>query len=372
MSQAQTLEQYQAMSADQLNARIAQVRETLGEKLLILAHHYQRDEIVAQSDLRGDSFKLSKLAAENTVCEAIVFCGVHFMAETADILANQASHVASRGGRIPVILPDPTAGCTLADMAVIDEVEAAWHELGQSIDTSEITPITYVNSAASLKAFCGRHGGAVCTSSNAEKVLSWAFSERPRVLFFPDQHLGRNTAKRMGIPIDEMMLWNPRETPLGGHTPEQAERTKVFLWKGWCDVHQKFSPEHVEAIRALQPGVRVIVHPECQMSVVDAADDSGSTAKIIEVVEASPAGSVWAVGTERRLVERLAAANPDKEVLVLADVDCLCPSMSQIELPHLAWALENLADGKPSGVIEVEQSDATDSLKSLQKMLDVS
>src|SRR5688572_21052062 len=263
---------YKSLDNETLAQRINQVREDLGPELLILGHHYQQDEVIALSDLRGDSYQLSKMAADSRDCRYIVFCGVHFMAETADILANRPEKLAERGGeRVTVVLPDMAAGCSMADMAAIEQVESAWQDLGEVIDTSDITPVTYINSAASLKAFCGQHGGIVCTSSNAAAVLKWAFERTSRVLFFPDQHLGRNTALRMGIPLDQMPVWNPHEE-LGGNTEQALETSKVLLWRGHCSVHQMFRPEHVDQFRERYPGIKVLVHPECTMEVVDKAD----------------------------------------------------------------------------------------------------
>ena len=297
---------YKSLSSAELTTRIQAVREKLGSRLLILGHHYQRDEVIELSDLQGDSYRLSALAAENKDCRAIIFCGVHFMAETADILTNRPERVKERGGeRIPVILPDMKAGCSMADMADIDQVQDCWNQLGQVIDLSEVIPVTYVNSAASLKAFCGRHGGTVCTSANADAALQWALSRGRHVLFFPDQHLGRNTALRMNIPLDEMPLWDPQADELGGNTKETIKNSRIILWKGYCSVHQIFLPEHVDYYRANYPGIRILVHPECMREVVEKADVVGSTGKIIRAVEEAPAGTKWAIGTELHLVNRL-------------------------------------------------------------------
>jgi len=283
---------YKSLDNEELSARIEAVRAELGSRLLILGHHYQQDEVIAHSDLRGDSYQLSRLAADSQDCRTIVFCGVHFMAETADILANRPEKLAARSGeRVTVILPDLAAGCSMADMAAVEQVEAAWEDLGEVIDTAEITPVTYINSAAGLKAFCGRHGGIVCTSSNAEAVLKWAFQRTRRVLFFPDQHLGRNTALRMGVPIEQMPVWNPYQPELGGNTEEAIRASRVLLWQGHCSVHQVFRPEHVHQLRQQVPGIKILVHPECPREVVDLADAFGSTYKIVQVVEQSPPGS---------------------------------------------------------------------------------
>ena len=278
----------------------------MGPRLLILGHHYQQDDVIALSDLRGDSYQLASLAASHDQCRAIAFCGVHFMAETADILANRPERLAVRGGqRISVILPDLAAGCSLADMADVGQVEQCWRRLAEVIDTGDLMPITYVNSAAELKAFCGRHGGIVCTSANARAALDWAFARRGRVLFFPDQHLGRNTAKAMGIALEEMPLWDPNADGLGGNSPETIRQSRVILWQGDCSVHQRFLPEHVDYFRQKYPGIKILVHPECSMEVVDKADVVGSTGRIIRAVEEAPPGTKWAIGTELHLVNRL-------------------------------------------------------------------
>ncbi|MEX0586220.1 MAG: quinolinate synthase NadA, partial [Pirellulales bacterium] len=305
-----------------LRERILAIKREWGPRLLVLGHHYQQDEVIELADLRGDSLQLSQMAAASGDCRAIVFCGVHFMAETADIVANRPEKLAERGHRVPVVLPDMGAGCSMADMAAIDQVEDCWARLGEVIDTSDITPVTYINSAASLKAFCGRHGGIVCTSSNAKAVLEWSFARTSRVLFFPDQHLGRNTARGMGIPLDEMPVWNPYADELGGSTPEQLMKSRVLLWQGHCSVHQMFTRAHVDLFRQKFPGIKVLVHPECPMEVFDAADLSGSTGKIIRIVEEAPPGSRWAIGTELHLVNRLKKEHPEQEVHFLSPVVC--------------------------------------------------
>ena len=361
---------YESMESDALTSRIQRVRTEMGRRLLILAHHYQQDPVVELADLRGDSYQLAELASRHEQCEAIAFCGVHFMAETADILANRPERLAQRGGkRVAVVLPDLAAGCSLADMAEIGQVEECWRQLGEVIDTSDVTPITYVNSAANLKAFCGRHGGIVCTSSNARSVLDWAFARRSRVLFFPDQHLARNTAKAMGVPLEQMPLWDPRQEILGGNSPEAIHNSRVILWQGFCSVHQMFLPEHVAFFRQKYPGIRVIVHPECMMEVVDLADEAGSTGKIIQAVEAAPPGTKWAIGTELHLVNRLRQQHPEQEIHLLSTAVCMCSTMYRIDLPHLCWAIENLASGAPVNVIEVEPETARWALESLQRML---
>jgi len=362
---------YRSLGNIELVERIQTVRAEWGPRLLILGHHYQQDEVIALSDLRGDSYQLSKMAAESGDCEAIVFCGVHFMAETADILANRQARVAARRGRrVTVVLPDMAAGCSMADMAMIDQVEACWAELADVTDTSQITPVTYINSAASLKAFCGRHGGIVCTSSNAHAVLDWAFSRTRRVLFFPDQHLGRNTARAMSIPLDEMVLWDPHQES-GGAAPEAIQRSRVLLWKGHCSVHQMFRPEHVDQFRARFPGIRILVHPECTMEVVERADVIGSTGKIIREVQSAPAGTKWAIGTELHLVNRLKQEHPEQEIHFLSPVVCMCATMYRIDLAHLAWSLENLAAGTPVNQIAVDHDTASWALVAVERMLEV-
>ena len=347
---------YKSMEASELEARIEAVRKQFGDKLLLLGHHYQQDEVIAHTDLRGDSLKLSQLAADSETCETIVFCGVHFMAETADILANRPEKLASRDGkRVNVILPDMAAGCSMADMAAIAQVEAAWEDMSEVIDTSEVIPVTYINSAASLKAFCGEHGGIVCTSSNAKAVLEWAFERGKRVFFFPDQHLGRNTALGMGMEEDVMPVWDPYQLELGGNTEAGLEKSKVILWKGHCSVHQMFRPEHVASFREKHAGIQILVHPECPRDVNDLADVSGSTGKIIETVRDSPPGTKWAIGTELHLVNRLKAEHPEQEIHFLSPVVCMCATMYRIDLAHLCWTLENLRDGAYVNVIKVDE-----------------
>jgi quinolinate synthase len=366
------LQPYKSLSNNELSRRIEAVRKRLGPELLILGHHYQQDEVIAHSDLRGDSYQLSQMAAASDECRTIVFCGVHFMAETADILANRPEKLAERSGqRVTVILPDMAAGCSMADMAAIDQIEQAWDELGEVIDTDDITPVTYINSAASLKAFCGRHGGIVCTSSNARAVLEWSFQRTKRVFFFPDQHLGRNTALTMGITSEQMPVWNPFEEELGGNTEQQLHDSRVILWKGHCSVHQMFTKEHVAAFRRNIPGIQILVHPECMQEVNDIADFSGSTGYIIKQVKAAPAGTKWAIGTELHLVNRLKHEHPEQEIHFLSPVVCMCATMYRIDLAHLCWSLENLAAGVPVNVIEVDDQIAHWSLVSLERMLEV-
>jgi len=366
------LAHYKTLEPDELRQRIAAVREQLGDSLLILGHHYQQDEVIEHSDLRGDSYKLSQMAAESESCQTIVFCGVHFMAETADILANHPDKVRQREGRrVDVVLPDMAAGCSMADMAAIAQVEAAWEDMSEVIDTEKVIPVTYINSAASLKAFCGRHGGIVCTSSNAKAVIEWAFERGQRVFFFPDQHLGRNTALEMGIEESEMPVWDPYALDLGGNTEAAIEKSRVILWKGHCSVHQMFRPEHVEGFRQQHPGIKILVHPECPRSVNDIADVSGSTGKIIDTVQNSPAGTKWAIGTELHLVNRLKAEHPEQEIHFLSPVVCMCATMYRIDLPHLCWTLENLRDGVIVNQIKVDEETSKWSLIALERMLAV-
>ena len=362
---------YESLDSETLAERIRRVKAEMGPQLLVLGHHYQRDEVLDLADLRGDSYGLSQSAANSKECRAIVFCGVHFMAETADILANRPERLAERGGqRVPVVLPDLEAGCSLADMAAIGQVERCWTELGDEIDLDDVTPITYVNSSAEMKAFCGRHGGIVCTSANARAALDWAFSRSGRVLFFPDQHLGRNTARAMGIPLDQMPLWNPQDKRLGGNTTENIRNGRVILWQGCCSVHQQFTPNDVARFREKHPDAKIIVHPECTAEVVELADASGSTGEIIRRIEQSPSGSRWAIGTEQNLVYRLGREHPELHIHLLSD-SCICPTMSRIDLPHLCWVVEGIAAGKPTNVIEVEAATASWALKALQRMLEV-
>jgi len=363
---------YKPLPNEELAARIQAVRDAMGSRLLILGHHYQQDEVIALSDLRGDSYELSKKAAASGDCEAIFFCGVHFMAETADVLANQPKKLAERGGRrVTVVLPDIAAGCSMADMAMIEQVEGCWSELGEVLDTEDITPVTYINSAASLKAFCGRHGGIVCTSSNAAAVLNWAFARTRRVLFFPDQHLGRNTALAMGIPLEQMPVWDPYRE-LGGNTEAALADSRVLLWKGHCSVHQMFRVEHVQAFREKYPDIKILVHPECTMEVVGQSDVIGSTGRIIREVRAAAPGTRWAIGTELHLVNRLKQEHPEQEIHFLSPVVCMCATMYRIDLAHLCWSLENYVAGTPVNRIEVDALAANWALIALQRMLEVS
>jgi quinolinate synthase len=366
------LADYKKRSNEELKAIIQRCKGELGSRLLILGHHYQQDEVIEHADLTGDSYQLSQLAAASHECRFIIFCGVHFMAETADILANRPDKLAQRDGeRVQVVLPDMAAGCSMADMAAIAQVEDAWEQLGELIDTSRLIPVTYINSAASLKAFCGRHGGIVCTSSNAKAVLEWAFQRGDRVFFFPDQHLGRNTALKMDIPVASMPVWDPYEETLGGNSAAAIESSRVVLWKGHCSVHQMFSAAHVRQFREQIPGIKILVHPECPREVNDLADISGSTSKIIQTVEQAPAGTKWAIGTELHLVNRLKKQHPEQEIHFLSPVVCMCATMYRIDLAHLAWSLENLVAGELVNPIRVDEQVATQSLVALERMLEV-
>ena len=363
---------FRELANETLHERIHLAKRELGKSLLILGHHYQQDEVIEHADLNGDSYQLSKLAADSVDCRAIVFCGVHFMAETADILANRPEKLQSRyGQRVSVILPDMSAGCSMADMAGIRQVEAAWKQLGEVIDTEDITPVTYINSAASLKAFCGRHGGIVCTSSNAKAVLEWSFAQRKRVFFFPDQHLGRNTSLKMGITNQEMPVWNPHDQEMGGNTEQSIKESRVILWKGHCSVHQMFQADHVASFRKNHPGIKILVHPECPQEVNDIADISGSTSKIIDTVRKAPVGTKWAIGTELHLVNRLKKEHPEQEIHFLSPLVCMCATMYRIDLAHLCWSIENLVQGSIVNQIVVREDIANWSLIALERMLTV-
>ena len=341
--------------------RIAAVRERLGTRVVILGHHYQCDEVVRFADYTGDSFKLARLATERPEAEFIVFCGVHFMAESADILTPDHQQV---------ILPDLGAGCSMADMANIDQTEEAWEILTGINGPDSYLPITYMNSSAAIKAFVGRNGGVVCTSSNARTVYEWALAKNRRILFLPDQHLGRNVGYEMGIPLEEMRLWDPLTIPDDNLEAGVAD-AKVVLWKGHCSVHARFLPEHVDELRERFPDIRIIAHPECSFEVVQKADESGSTERIIRAVTDSPAGSRWAVGTEVNLVSRLAAENPDKTVMSLSGISCLCATMYRIDPPHLLWALESLERGEVVNRIRVDEETARWARVALDRMLEL-
>jgi quinolinate synthase len=343
-----------------LVARATAAKAALGDRVFILGHHYQRDEVITFADVTGDSFKLAQQAAAHPEAEFIVFEGVHFMAESADILTTADQQV---------ILPDLAAGCSMADMAEIGQVEDCWSALEDAGVASVTIPITYMNSTAAIKAFTGRHGGAVCTSSNAERSLTWAFEHGEKILFLPDQHLGRNTAVRdLGLGLDDCVVYNPNR-PSGGLTPEQLRAAKVILWKGHCSVHGRFTPDCVDEVRERVPGVNVIVHPECQYEVVDKADVVGSTEKIIATVTAAEPGTAWAIGTELNLVKRLAIANPDKEIIYLDRTVCFCSTMNRIDLPHLVWVLESLLAGSVVNRIQVDPDTAHWARVALDRML---
>ncbi|WP_433510083.1 quinolinate synthase NadA [Nonomuraea sp. CA-143628] len=340
--------------------RARKAKEALGDRLFVLGHHYQRDEVIQFADVTGDSFKLAQQAAARPEAEFIVFCGVHFMAESADILT---------GPEQKVILPDLAAGCSMADMATFDQVEECWESLEDAGLADQVIPVTYMNSSADIKAFCGRNGGAVCTSSNAKRALDWAFEQGQKVLFLPDQHLGRNTAVlEMGMSLDDCVVWNPHR-PNGGLTREQLDRAKMILWKGHCSVHGRFTAESVDDVRRRIPGVNVLVHPECKHEVVLKADHVGSTEHIIKTLEAAPAGSSWAIGTELNLVKRLATQFPDKNVSFLDRTVCYCSTMNRIDLPHLVWALESLALGEVVNQITVDADTTHWAKVALDRML---
>ena len=340
-----SLENYLALPDHTMDGRIAEARARLGTTTLILGHHYQRDEVIRFADATGDSYKLSRIAAE-TDAKYIVFCGVHFMAESADVLGHAGQQV---------ILPDLNAGCSMADMAEISQVEACWEALERLGLASEIVPLTYINSTAAIKAFCGERGGMVCTSSSARAAFEWAFQRGKRILFLPDQHLGRNTGFTMGIPLEEMAVWDPWGLQ-GGQTKEKLAASRVLLWKGHCAVHQRFLPSHVDAVRAKYPGIQVIVHPECRFEVCQKADAQGSTERLIALVEQAPAGQMFAVGTEIHLVNRMARrfAAEGKKVITLDDTGCLCTTMYRISPQHLAWVLESLVEGRVVNRIQVK------------------
>jgi quinolinate synthase len=345
-----------------LVARARAARAALGDRAFILGHHYQRDEVIQFADVTGDSFKLAREAAARPEAEFVVFCGVHFMAESADILT---------GPRQQVVLPDLAAGCSMADMATYNQVEECWDALEDAGLADSVIPVTYMNSSADIKAFTGRHGGTVCTSSNAGRALRWALSKGSKVLFLPDQHLGRNTAVlELGLSLDDCVVWDPHAPgETGGLDPQQLRDATMILWRGHCSVHGRFSPGSVADVRARIPGVNVIVHPECVHEVVLAADQVGSTEKIIATIEQAPAGSAWAVGTELNLVQRLAHANPDKSVVFLDKTVCYCSTMNRIDLPHLVWALESLVAGQVPNRITVDDQSASEARAALEQML---
>lgn len=359
---------YREADEADLEARIVAARETLGDRVVVLGHFYQREEVVRHADYVGDSYQLAVAAKRHPEAEAIVFCGVHFMAETADLLS---------GPEQAVILPNLAAGCSMADMADIDQVEECWEQLAEVLGPLDVPdadgllpviPVTYMNSSAAIKGFVGRNGGIVCTSSNARTVLEWAFARGRRVLFFPDQHLGRNTAKEMGVALDRMPMWNPHR-PLGGSSAETLVDSRVILWHGFCSVHRRFTTAQIDRARAEHPGVRVIVHPECPMEVVDAADEAGSTAYIREAIEAATEPTVFAIGTEINLVRRLAAQHPQHEIFCLDPVVCPCSTMYRIHPGYLAWVLEELVAGRTVNRIEVPSAVADPARVALERML---
>jgi quinolinate synthase len=361
--EACSLENYLALPDHSMDERIAAARAVLGKSTVLLGHHYQRDEVIRFADFTGDSYKLSKIAAE-TDAKHIVFCGVHFMAESADVLGRNEQQV---------ILPDLNAGCSMADMAEIGQVEDCWDTLlAAGIRPGELLPLTYMNSTAAIKAFCGERGGLVCTSSNARKAFEWAFAQGEKILFLPDQHLGRNTAFAMGIPLEQMVVFDPWQIG-GGISPERLRAAKVILWKGHCSVHQRFLPEHVDQVRAKYPGIRVVVHPECRWEVCQKADSLGSTEKIIEEVERAPEGASFAIGTEIHLVNRLAKdfAPKGKKIITLDDTGCLCTTMYRISPQHLAWALENLVAGRVVNRIQVTPDVKHWARVALDRMLEI-
>jgi quinolinate synthase len=357
-----SLENYLALPDNSMDERIAMARELLGKTTILLGHHYQRDEVIRFADFTGDSYKLSKIAAE-TDAKYIVFCGVHFMAESADVLGRDEQQV---------ILPDLNAGCSMADMAEISQVEACWEALERLGLTADLIPLTYMNSTAAIKAFCGERGGLVCTSSNCRAAFEWAFARGKRILFLPDQHLGRNTGYAMGIPLEQMTVWDPWGLQ-GGQSASDLAGSRILLWKGHCSVHQRFLPSHVDEIRAKHPGIQVIVHPECRWEVCQKADALGSTERLIKIVEDAPPETTFAIGTEIHLVNRLAHrfAAQGKRILSLDDHGCLCTTMYRISPQHLAWALENLVEGRVVNQIKVRSSVKQWARVALNRMLEI-
>ena len=353
---------YLGLPDEEMDTRIAAAKRALGSRVVILGHHYQRDEVIKFADYTGDSFKLARQVSRHPDAEFIVFCGVHFMAESADVLS---------GGQQQVILPDLAAGCSMSDMAAPDQLELCWSDL-QQMGITSVVPVTYINSAAAIKAFCGEHGGVVCTSSNAAATLKWAWERGERILFMPDQHLGRNTAYTLGVPLDQMVVWDPNEI-WGGLEPDAVQRARIILWKGHCSVHARFTVRQIENLRAQRPDVRVIVHPEVTWDVAQAADDCGSTEHIIKTVTDSPAGSVWAVGTEVHLVNRLARQlAPARTILSLDQFGCLCSTMFRVSPNHLLWTLEGLVDGVVHNRIVVPDDQKHWTRTALDRMLSIS
>ena len=352
---------YMRTSPEDLRKNIKNARKQLGNKVTILGHHYQRDEVIEFADQRGDSFKLSQYAADQKQAEFIIFCGVHFMAETADILSSPEQKV---------ILPNLTAGCSMADMAQTDDVEDCWDDLTDVLGQNKVVPITYMNSTAAIKALCGKNDGIVCTSSNASATFDWALQKNKKILFLPDQHLGRNTAAKKGIPLEEMIVWNPFK-PLGGNTEKQIKDAKIILWQGHCSVHTRFTIKQIEKARIEHPDIKVIAHPECTLDVVNAADFSGSTEFIKDKINASAAGSTWAVGTEISLVNRIAAENPDKNIFCLDPVVCPCSTMYRIHPAYLSWILDGILNGVTINQISVDDQTRAYSKIALQRMLEI-
>jgi quinolinate synthase len=363
LSERQALpESYLRLPEAELDVRIAAAKAALGDRVVILGHHYQRDEVIKFADAIGDSLKLSQFAAAQRAAETVVFCGVHFMAESADVLTSSDQRV---------ILPDLAAGCSMADMAAIDQLETCWDEL-RTLGITSVIPVTYINSTAAIKGFCGEHNGIVCTSSNASKVMAWAWDRGEKLLMLPDQHLGRNTAFSMGVPLSEMVVWDP-DLSFGGLSREELQRARLILWKGHCSVHTKFSVRQIEQFRKDHPGGKVIVHPECTFDVVQAADESGSTEHIIRTVKNSPVGSVWAVGTEIHLVNRLAReVAPARTVRTLDTMGCLCSTMFRVSPNHLLWVLDGLVDGDVHNQIVVPEPMKTWARVALNRMLELS
>jgi len=359
-SPIRAFEEYVDLSEQEISERISRARATLGTRVVILGHHYQRDDVICHTDVTGDSFKLAQMASRRSEAEYIIFCGVHFMAESADVLS--APHQ-------KVILPDLAAGCSMADMAQIEQVETAWEQL-QELGLTSIVPITYMNSAANIKAFCGRNDGVVCTSSNATPLFRWALAERRQLFFFPDEHLGRNTGIKFGIPLENMVVWDPR-LELGGNTPEALEQARLILWRGFCSVHGRFQVRHVEERRAEYPGIKILVHPECRYEVVAKSDLDGSTEFIIKTIDEAPAGSKWAIGTELNLVNRLAKRHTDKLITLLAPDLCMCATMFRIAPENLLWSLENLVAGNVVNQITVDEDTAKWARIALDRMLSV-
>ncbi|MFC7394316.1 quinolinate synthase NadA [Scopulibacillus cellulosilyticus] len=354
-SQTGMPEEYKNLSVPEMEKRVKRIKEEFGSRLFMPGHHYQKEEVIQFADATGDSLELAKISAQNTQAEYIVFCGVHFMAETADILTGPSQKV---------ILPDMRAGCSMADMANLHQLERAWEEL-QHVFGDTIIPLTYVNSTAEIKAFCGKHGGATVTSSNAKKMLQWAFKKKQRILFLPDQHLGRNTGADLGIPLENMVVWDPIQNNFEG---DYRKETSMILWKGHCSVHEKFTVENINQCRKDDPEIKVIVHPECSYEVVQEADDAGSTRHIIETIKSAESGSHWAIGTEMNLVQRLINQHPDKMIRSLNPYMCPCLTMNRIDLPHLLWSLEKVAEGDPVNIISVDSGIARDAKSAIGRM----